>query len=45
MKILGIGVTFAIYAVLCPIGFGVAWKWVPETRGKTLEEIETEWRD
>jgi MFS family permease len=45
VKILGMGGTFAIYAFLCLIGFGVTWKWVPETLGKTLEEIQTEWRD
>jgi hypothetical protein len=45
VKILDIAGTFAIYAFLCLFGFGVTWKWVPETRGKTLEEIQTEWRD
>ncbi len=45
VKILGIDGTFAIYAFLCLVGFGFTWKWVPETRGKTLEEIQTEWRD
>ncbi len=45
VKILGIAGTFAIYALLCLVGFGFTWKWVPETRGKTLEEIQTEWRN
>ena len=45
VKILDIAGTFAIYAFLCLVGFGCTWMWVPETRGKTLEEIQTEWRD
>jgi SP family arabinose:H+ symporter-like MFS transporter len=41
----GIGVagTFMVYAVLCIAGFVFVLKMVPETRGKTLEEIQHEW--
>ncbi len=37
------GYTFLIYAVMCVVSFlFVAWA-VPETKGKTLEEIERQW--
>lgn len=41
----GIGVagTFAIYAVLCAVSFVFILKMVPETRGKTLEQIQHDW--
>jgi len=45
VKILGISGTFAIYAFLCLVGFAYTWKCVPETRGKTLEQIQQEWQD
>ncbi|MBS0616055.1 MAG: MFS transporter [Verrucomicrobia bacterium] len=32
--------TFFVYAALCVIGFFVAWKIVPETKGRSLNEIE-----
>lgn len=35
--------TFAIYAVLSLVSFLYIWKRVPETRGKTLEQIQQEW--
>jgi MFS transporter, SP family, arabinose:H+ symporter len=40
---LGVSGTFAIYAILCVVGFVFIWKMVPETRGKTLEQIQREW--
>lgn len=41
----GIGVagTFSIYLALCVVTFVFIWKLVPETRGKTLEQIQHEW--
>jgi MFS transporter, SP family, arabinose:H+ symporter len=36
--------TFAIYAVLSLVSFMYIWKRVPETRGKTLEEIQQNWQ-
>ena len=33
---------FLVYAVVCFLGFVFVAKYVPETRGKTLEEIESE---
>jgi MFS transporter, SP family, arabinose:H+ symporter len=40
---LGVSGTFAIYAILCVVSFVFIWKMVPETRGKTLEQIQREW--
>ena len=34
--------TFWIYAVICFAGFIFVWKVVPETKGKSLEELEQE---
>jgi sugar porter (SP) family MFS transporter len=34
---------FWLYAVVCFFTFGFVWKAVPETKGKTLEEIEQSW--
>lgn len=40
---LGVSGTFGIYAVLCVASFVFIWKMVPETKGKTLEQIQHEW--
>lgn len=32
--------TFYIYAVICLLGFFFIWRYVKETKGKTLEELE-----
>lgn len=39
---LGTGNTFWIYAGICAVGFGFIWRFVPETKGKSLEQIERE---
>ena len=41
---LGPAKTFWIYAAICAAGFLLVSKCVPETKGKTLEQIETLWR-
>jgi SP family xylose:H+ symportor-like MFS transporter len=32
-----------LYAAFCAAGVVFVWLWVPETKGKTLEEIEQSW--
>jgi SP family sugar porter-like MFS transporter len=39
---LGAAGTFWIYGVICLLGFVFTWKYVPETKNKSLEEIERE---
>jgi len=39
---LGAAGTFWLYGVICLVGFVVLHRWVPETKGKSLEDIERE---
>ncbi|MCX6902213.1 MAG: sugar porter family MFS transporter [Verrucomicrobia bacterium] len=39
---LGLAKCFWVYAAICFLGFLFIWKRLPETKGKTLEEIERE---
>lgn len=41
---MGTGPTFWLYAVICAAGFVFVLRRLPETRGKSLEEIEAAWR-
>lgn len=34
--------TFLIFALICLVNLWYVWRFVPETKGKTLEELETE---
>lgn len=43
VRALGVSGTFAIYAILSVASFVFIWKMVPETKGKTLEQIQREW--
>jgi sugar porter (SP) family MFS transporter len=36
----GAGTVFVVFAVLCGLACGFAYKWLPETRGRSLEQIE-----
>ena len=40
---LGTAGTFWVYAFVCLLGFFGVKRWLPETKGRTLEEIETFW--
>jgi len=40
---LGVAGVFSIDAILCVVSFVFILKMVPETRGKTLEQIQREW--
>ncbi|HEX4008020.1 MAG TPA: sugar porter family MFS transporter [Acidobacteriaceae bacterium] len=42
VRALGVSGTFGIYAVLSVVAFLFIWKMVPETKGKTLEQIQHE---
>jgi sugar porter (SP) family MFS transporter len=39
---LGTSGTFGVYATICCLGFIFIWKKLPETKGKSLEQIERE---
>jgi SP family arabinose:H+ symporter-like MFS transporter len=36
------GITFLIFAMICLANLLYVWRFVPETKGKTLEELERE---
>jgi hypothetical protein len=40
---LGMADTFWLFGVIAVGGLLFCWRWVPETRGKSLEEIEPTW--
>jgi MFS transporter, SP family, arabinose:H+ symporter len=40
----GASTTFWFFAVFCMIAYGFVYKMVPETKGKSLEEIQQMWR-
>jgi sugar porter (SP) family MFS transporter len=44
-NLLGVSVTFWIYAGICTVGFFVLWLRLPETKGKSLEQIERDMAD
>ena len=43
VEALGTSSAFLLYAALSMVTFVFVWKWVPETRGKSLEEIQQMW--
>jgi SP family xylose:H+ symportor-like MFS transporter len=40
----GTGATFWIYGAICAAGFVAIFRTLPETKGKSLEQIEEDWR-
>jgi SP family arabinose:H+ symporter-like MFS transporter len=44
VKAAGLSGAFGLYAVLSALTFGFVWRAVPETKGRTLEEIEQGWQ-
>jgi MFS transporter, SP family, arabinose:H+ symporter len=45
IHVLGVAGTFSMYAVLCVTSFVFIWTKVPETKGKTLEQIQRDWEE
>lgn len=43
IRAVGLSGTFTIFALLSAFSFVFVWSIVPETRGKTLEEIQQQW--
>jgi SP family arabinose:H+ symporter-like MFS transporter len=43
VEALGTSAAFLLYAILSLVTFVFVWAWVPETRGKSLEEIQRMW--
>ena len=41
----GLTLVYIIYGVICLAAALFVWKLVPETKGKTLEQITTMWRE
>ena len=41
-RTIGPGNTFWIYSAICALGFIFIWRKLPETKGRTLEQIETQ---
>jgi len=44
VKAFTISGAFCVYAVMCILAFVLVWRVVPETKGRSLEEIEALWR-
>jgi len=44
LKSVGTPVTFWLFAAFCVIAFFTVYKLLPETKGKSLEQIEAEWK-
>jgi SP family sugar porter-like MFS transporter len=40
MNLLDMSGTFLLYGVICLVGGVLVYRFVPETRGKSLEELE-----
>jgi len=38
------GLTYSIYGIMNLLSFLFVWRMVPETKGKTLEEMENRWK-
>jgi SP family arabinose:H+ symporter-like MFS transporter len=43
-KIGSVGGAFWVFAVICVLSFVYGLKWLPETKGKTLEQIAKSWK-
>lgn len=41
---IGESTTFFLFALLCAAAFVFVWRLVPETKGRSLEEIQADWK-
>jgi SP family xylose:H+ symportor-like MFS transporter len=39
------GMTYGFYGLMSILSALFVWKWIPETKGKTLEQMESLWSD
>ncbi|MET0242717.1 MAG: MFS transporter, partial [Flavitalea sp.] len=44
LKHIGTASTFWIFGIFCVVAFFTVYKLLPETKGKSLEEIERDWK-
>ena len=44
-NLLGESGTFGLFAFMCVVSYAFIWKLVPETKGKTLDEIQQQFAD
>ena len=44
LKSIGTPATFWMFAAFCVIAFITVYKLLPETKGKSLEQIEADWK-
>jgi SP family arabinose:H+ symporter-like MFS transporter len=45
LESIGTAVTFCLFALFCLIAFITVYKLLPETKGKSLEQIEKDWKE
>lgn len=45
LKSIGTAFTFWLFALFCLVAFITVYKLLPETKGKSLEQIENDWKD
>ena len=43
MDAIGESTTFFLFSALCIVSFVFVWRLVPETKGRSLEEIQERW--
>jgi sugar porter (SP) family MFS transporter len=43
LRLLGPSGAFLVYAMFCAVAFVFVWRFTPETKGRTLEEISSSW--
>ncbi len=44
MVVIGESTTFLLFALMCVCTFVFVWFFVPETKGRSLQEIQEDWK-